>query len=219
MIDLLVPSRGRYIRIIEMLNSVKQTAKVIDDIHVIIYLDEDDHILYGNLRILPNTTVLIGKNDILSKHWNTCFDEGKGEIVMHCSDDIVFESEGWDEIVREQFAKNEIICLYGQDGHQDKNCPTHSFTSRKAAEIVGYFLPPYFVADGNDVWLREVYAGLNRLVYDERIITRHLHVNVDEKYDDETYWLGAERRQAASREYEEKKHEIGEWIEKLKPYL
>ena len=219
MIDLLLPSRGRRDRLMQMIISAFETADDHRNINVILFLDEDDSHNYGPMQSALSTKYIIGKSDVLSKLWNQCFEAGKGNIVMHCSDDIIFESKGWDTIVEEHFAKQEIICLYGRDGHQDRNCPTHSFISRKAANIVGNFLPPYFTADGNDLWLREVYAGLGRLVYDERIVTRHLHVNVDAKYDDATYQLAATRRQAASAMYEEKKHEIKEWIEKLKPHL
>ena len=217
MIDILIPTRGRYHRLHNAIVSALNTASNRGNINFIVFVDEDDSQNYGTLSSFENTKLIVGKPDILSKHWNTCFNCGTGKIVMHASDDIEFETKGWDEIVIRHFEKDDIICLYGKDGHQDKNCPTHSFTSRRAAEAIGTFLPPYFTADGNDVWLREVYAGIGRLVYDESIVTRHLHVNVDAKYDDETYKFGAERRQEASRMYEEKKHEIQEWIEKLKP--
>lgn len=219
MIDILIPSRGRYKRLLEMLESAKATSENPHNIRVIIRLDNDDFMNYGFLDVFDKTTVLIGENDILSKHWNTCFKEGNGKIVMHASDDIIFESMGWDTIVESFFESGNIGCLYGMDGHQDKNCPTHSFTLRRAAKIVGCYLPPYFTADWNDVWLRDVYEKLGRLHYDPSIVTRHMHVNVDAKYDDAVYQLAAQRRQAASLVWEEKKHEIDEWVEKLKKHL
>ena len=219
MIDLLVPSRGRPARLLEMLFSARNTAANPDNLHAIIFLDEDDKYNYDYLSVLKNTTVIIGKQDILSKCWNECFKIGNGVIVMHCADDIIFESKNWDETVEKYFKYQPISLLYGIDGHQDKNCPTHSFTLRKAGEITGCYLPPYFTADWNDVWLQEVYTKLDRIHYDPSIIIRHLHVNVDAKYDDTTYQLAAQRRQAASLVFAEKKHEIDEWVEKLKPFL
>lgn len=219
MIDLLIPSRGRYLRLLETLKSAKATASHPYNLHAIIYLDDDDAANYGKLHVLNKTTVIVGEQDILSRAWNTCFHAGNGKIVMHCADDIIFESKGWDIMVEDHFKDYTLSCLYGADGHQDKNCPTHSFTLRDAANKIGYYLPPYFTADWNDVWLMEVYKKLGRLLYNPSIVTRHLHVNVDAKFDDATYRLAAQRRHAASLVFEEKKHEIDEWVEKLKKYL
>lgn len=216
MIDLLIPSRGRYNRLLQTLQSVKDTVSDLNGVHAIIFLDEDDAHNYGYLQVLNHTTIIKGGQDILSKHWNNCFNYGKGRIVMHGADDIVFEGHGWDKVVEDFFSDNKIKLLYGKDGHQDKNCATHSFTLRMAADIVGYFLPPYFRADGNDIWLQAVYEKLGESYYDPSIITRHLHVNVDSKYDDDTYKLGSERRQEASMVFEKKKHEIDIWVEKLR---
>lgn len=220
MIDLLIPSRCRADRLLETLNSAKTTADNLDNVHAIIYLDGyDDSDYTKTFGVFNKTTIIRGHNDVLSKLWNVCFDAGKGKIVMHCADDIIFESKGWDTIVENHFKDNKISLLYGMDGHQDKNCPTHSFTLRKAAEIIGYYLPPYFTADWNDVWLGEVYKKLDRIKYDPSIMTRHLHVNVDKKYDDAIYQLAQQRRAAANLMFEKKKHEIDEWVEKLKEIM
>ena len=72
MIDLLIPSRGRYDRLCKTLVSAKETATNPNNLHAIIYLDEDDALNYGNLHILNRTTVITGQQDILSKNWNTC---------------------------------------------------------------------------------------------------------------------------------------------------
>lgn len=220
MIDILIPSRGRGERLQQTISSIIDTADNILLVNIIVKLDVDDDLShYSYLNDISFVKVIIGFNDILSKHWNACFESGSGEIVMHGSDDIIFESKGWDTKVREFFKEGKIALLYGRDGHQDSKMSTHSFTLRKAANIIGVYLPPYFTADGNDVWLFLVYTGLNRISYDSSIVTMHNHVNVDSKYEDDTYAIARERRLGVAPVWREHEHEIDEWVAKLKEYV
>lgn len=221
-IDILIPTRGRPDRLHDMMMSAIDTANSLDLLRLYWYLDEDD--VTNDCKYSEDNGLIythVGKQKTLSQCWNDLYKLGTGEILMHCSDDIIFETQGWDTIVRDYFADKPVGLLYGQDGHQDENCATHSFTTRKAADIIGYFVPPYFEADWNDVWLHKVYKGLAErtgkpyLKYDPRIMTRHLHKNVDAKYDDETYRLAEERRQRASAVWHEKNHLIENDIQKL----
>lgn len=221
MIDILVPSYQRPKRLEQMILSCHDTAINPGNIRFYVYLDFSDDTAqyidgYGEL-----VTFIIGQKKILSQCWNDLYKISSGEILMHCSDDIIFETQGWDKIVTDYFKDNHVGLLYGRDGHQDENCATHSFTTRKAADTIGYFVPPYFEADWNDYWLMQVYTrlsgrtGKEYIRYDDRIMTRHLHRNVDIAFDDETYQLADERRQRASKVWEEKNHLIDNDVQKL----
>lgn len=213
MIDILVPSKGRPNRLQTMINSCYETADTPEDISVIVFLDRDDY--YELDLISDNVSVIQGKQEVLSKLWNNCFRYGQGEICMHAADDIVFESKGWDTIVRDYFAKNEIGLIYGDDCHQDK-WATHSFTSRKAADILGYFCPPYFEADYNDIWLTELYLGIKKICYTSDLVIKHLHRNLDSKFDDSTYKLAEARRERATKVWEQKQPQLQEDIKRLR---
>lgn len=218
MIDILIPSRGRPERLRQTILSAMQKASGNSMIKFYVYLDHDDTNTIQNLHLFHydyRITWVIGQPHILSNYWNVLYKIGSGEILFHGADDIIFETKGWDELVINHFKEHLESLYYGFDGHQNQNCPTHSFTSRSAADKVGYFLPPYFEADFNDVWLKEVYTKAGRIYYNSELAIRHLHRNVDMKYDDETYRIAEERRKRAATVWEEKKHEIDEDVKKL----
>ncbi len=229
MIDILCPTHKRPQKLMQMVDSAKKTADKPEDLNFIFYVDNMDDLTRNLINEYDwqtdNITWIIGKQlPNISMAWNVCYRLGQNPIVMHCADDIIFQSNGWDTIVKSYFDKQPICMVYGQDGHQNRNCATHSFTSRKAAEIISYFVPPYFEADFNDIWLMQIYQKLCDkkkvfIHYDDKIITKHLHVNVDEKYNDDTYKLAEERRPRASIVWNEKNHLIPADTKKLKDYM
>jgi hypothetical protein len=96
---------------------------------------------------------------------------------MHCGDDIVFRTPGWDMLVREAFASSQdkILLVHGDDCSPNTDAlATHGFLHRTWVETVGYFVPPYFSSDWNDVWLTEVADQIGRRVKIP-IVTEHLH--------------------------------------------
>lgn len=216
MIDILVPSYKRPDRLKMMVDSAFTTAQNPDRVFIHVYLNHNDPTIDKVNLDYDNINIIVGGEAILSELWNILFWNSKSPIVMHGADDIFFDSTKWDAIVEEHFKANEIGLIYGFDGHQNENCPTHSFTTRLAAQKIGYFLPPYFEADFNDIWLGEVYRKLGKIKYEPRIRTLHLHRNVDMSYDDETYQIAEERRKRAAIVWEEKKHLIERDIEKLR---
>lgn len=177
-ISLLVPSRGRPDGLAAMMDTAIATAIYPRQLEFVVYLDEDDPKLDEYRRAGDERTlVIIGDRIVLSEMWNTCYAESTGQIVMHCGDDIRFLTDGWDQMVREEFDKtpDKILFVYGNDlGPNGEVFGTHGFVHRRWVETVGYFVPPYFSSDWNDVWLNEVANAIGRcrlLPFD----TEHLH--------------------------------------------
>lgn len=186
-ISLLVPSRARPKEFKRMVESAWNNATYPGRIEVVAYLDlsdvhtteypYDDRILY-----------LTGERILLSQMWNECYALASGDIVMHCGDDIVFETPSWDQIVRREFAKSEdkILLVHGDDRSPNTDLlATHGFLHRRWVEAVGYFLPPYFSSDWNDVWLTEVADMIGRRVK-VPIVTEHMHYSFGKRPNDET---------------------------------
>ena len=176
LISLLVPSRGRPAGLLRMLQSAREHATHRRQIEAVVYLDEDDAHNYLPFRerwVRP----VVGPRILLSETWNVCCREARGEILMHCGDDIVFRTPGWDAIVRETFAlsQDKILLVHGDDVSPNTDAlATHGFLHRRWAETVGYFVPPLFSSDWNDVWLTEVADMLGRRVK-VPIVTEHMH--------------------------------------------
>lgn len=180
MISLLLPTRQRPNNLRRLVDSINAT-KASEMIELVTYIDEDDD-SYDDLELDITWHIVHGPRNInglvnLSAMWNACFEESCGDILMHCGDDIVFRTEGWDFEVVQAFAQtpDNILFAFGRDGYQDGNdFGTHGFIHRKWVETVGYLFPPLFVSDFNDTFLNDVAKSIGRHV-EIPIYTEHMH--------------------------------------------
>lgn len=229
MIDLLIPTRGRPDRIKKLLNSIEQTVDNKENVSVYLYCDNDDsedalnYVRKCSCDFYINIKHVIGPRIVLSQCWNELWKISSGDIIMHCADDIYFTSNDWDIKVAEHFKHDfngdMIMLLYGPDGIQNECLATHSFTSRKASNILGYFVPPYFACDYNDTWLNEIYDKINRKVYDSSICIEHEHfTKYSDKYD-ETYAYLRNRFSESSIIWDQKTEERQLHANKLLEYI
>jgi hypothetical protein len=192
MISVLVPSRGRPEAFREMFDSLMETVTYRRHVEVVAYIDDDD----SEWRRYPwsypfqedptereknakkhRVRYVRGPRTLLSECWNECYRWSSGEILMHCGDDIVFRTPGWDQQVRDAFAASEdkILLVQGDDLSPNREAlATHGFVHRRWVETVGYFMPPLFSCDWNDVWLTEVadMIGRRRIL---PFVTEHQH--------------------------------------------
>jgi len=190
-ISILLPTRKRPQFMKRLYESIITTVDDTSAIEICFCIDNDDtdsleYIV--DLATDPRVKYTISKRDVLSKLWNNAYDISSGEILMHCGDDIVFRTPGWDTIVRSKFNEfpDKIVLLWGNDlvVPVEKNFGTHCFLHRKWVEATGYFVPPYFVSDYNDTWFNDVADMLNRKFH-INIVTEHMHYTVGKHVIDE----------------------------------
>jgi hypothetical protein len=175
LIDLLLPTRQRPNQLSRLVDSINATASHPENIRIVTYIDSDDH-SYDDLQIDIKWVQVRGPRERdnlvnLSAMWNLCFDASRADIIMHCGDDIVFRTPGWDDVVRETFDAypDKILFAFGRDGYQDgNNFGTHGFIHRKWVETAGFLFPPLFVSDFNDTFLNDV----------SKLIGRHLEIDI-----------------------------------------
>lgn len=148
-----------------------------NNIEIVVFIDEDDK-SYDNQSFPEQVRIFTTKRTVLSKYWNMAYEMAQGEIYMHCGDDIVFQTQGWDTKVIEAFEAlpDKIGFVYGDDGdpNKEKNFGTHGFIHKNWVAAVGYFVPPYFSSDFNDTWLNYVADRIGRK-YKIDILTEHMH--------------------------------------------
>jgi hypothetical protein len=178
MISLLCPTRGRPEEFLRMARSAVSLATHARRIEIVAYLDDDDPADYSSSHgWFAGLRYVTGPRILLSEMWNECYRAARGEILMHCGDDIVFRTPGWDSIVRETFRSfpDRIVCVHGDDCSPNTDAlATHGFYHRRWVETVGYFVPPLFSSDWNDVWLTDVADMIGRRVKIP-IVTDHMH--------------------------------------------
>lgn len=209
LISVLVPSRGRPDWLSRTIRTAYETATHQRRVEFVIWLDDDDRydldyafkVRFSAPEQYATDLVQIirGERRLLSECWNICAQHARGEIMMHCGDDLTFDTPGWDTHVRQAFAEtpDKILFAYGNDlGPHGETFGTHGFVHRKWVETVGYFVPPLFSSDWNDVWLNEVAKMIRR----HRLlpfITEHHHYTFGKAERDQTH---AEREERGARD-------------------
>jgi glycosyl transferase/beta-hydroxylase protein BlmF len=197
LISILVPSRGRPAALLDMVGSALSTATFPRLVEIVAYLDDDDEArgdYFANFNhassLLSSDRVLLNlaPRILLSSAWNALVPLAKGEILMHGGDDLVFRTPGWDQQVRDAFAASDdkILLVQGDDLSPNREAlATHGFVHRRWVETVGYFLPPLFSCDWNDVWLTEVADAIGRRVM-LPFVTEHQHHSFGKRDRDQT---------------------------------
>lgn len=175
MISLCMPTRYRPAGLKTMWDSARFTAANPDDLELVYRLDDDDASEYGYLE--GNVTRLRGPRIVLSELWNDAHASAAGPIYWHGGDDNIFRTKDWDDIVRYEIGRyaDGIVMVHGRDGFQDERVGTHSFLTRQWIEATGFFMPPYFSSDYNDLWLTEVADAIGRRNYVPDLYIEHMH--------------------------------------------
>jgi glycosyltransferase involved in cell wall biosynthesis len=196
-ISVLVPTRNRPSNVKRLLDSAFETAYT--EVEFLFYVDDDDPTRDETVDLIYShgAHVITGERIVLSETWNELASYAQHAVMMHCGDDIVFRSDGWDQRVLDEFARfdDRIVFVHGRDGYQDANIGTHGFLHRNWVDAVGYFVPPYFSSDYNDLWLTEVADALDRRRYLPEIYTEHMHPVIGKGTWDQTHQERLERHQ------------------------
>lgn len=173
-------------------------AQASGPVEFVFYVDDDaQDSVPADLRACSDVTGVRGPRIVLSQMWNECAKTASGDILMQCGDDIVFGSPAWDAEVRTAIEAypDRIVLAYGDDRAHGQNLATHSFQHRRWSEVTGYFVPPYFSSDFNDLWLHEVAAAIKRLVYLPQVVTEHMHPAFSKGEWDQTHMERIARHQ------------------------
>lgn len=174
MISVLLPTRNRPDNVRRLLSSAFETADA--EVEFVFYVDDDDE---SSRDVIDHygATKIVGPRVVLSETWNRCWERARFDVAMQCGDDIVFRTDGWDSIVLDEFDRHDdrIVFVHGDDGFQHDRVGTHGFLHRRWIETVGYFMPPYFSSDYNDLWITEVADALGRRRYLPNVYTEHMH--------------------------------------------
>lgn len=184
-ICLCVPTRGRPEGVKRLLESICDTTAHLDRVSVVFRVDDDQE----EADWWPVTTrgpmhihTLSRPRGVLSDYWTECAHymmglETRFDTFMQCADDIVFRTEGWDDLVDLAFSRypDEIALVYGRDLMHDQKLATHGFVSRRWVETVGYFTPSGFASDYGDSWIDSIAMALGRRVFVKDMITEHMH--------------------------------------------
>ena len=176
MISLLIPTRDRPSNVRRTIESVKNTVSQPNLIEMLFYVDLDDE-TFPTEVLRKNIKIVRGPRMWLSVIQNILYANASGEIIMYSADDVVFETHGWDEKVRDAIndEKDKLVLVYGNDRatHGEK-IAIHGFLHRNWIEATGTWVAP-----GRgipfDLWHTEVARKLGRLRYLSDVNFSHVH--------------------------------------------
>ncbi|NDF03089.1 MAG: glycosyltransferase family 2 protein [Actinobacteria bacterium] len=176
MISLLIPTRDRPDNVRRAINSVKNTASRPNLVEILFYVDLDDHtfpidVLEKNIRLVR------GPRMWLSVLQNILYANASGEIIMYTGDDVVYETQGWDEKVRDMInsERDKLVLVYGNDSAtHGENIAIHGFLHRNWVEATGTWVAPGRGVP-YDLWHTEVARKLGRLRYLNDVKFSHIH--------------------------------------------
>lgn len=175
-ISILVPTRNRPNNVRRLISSILDNAQEPNQIEILFYVDEDDDTFPDDI-LKQNIRKIVGPRLWLSLMHNILYFNCRGEIIMYAGDDVVFGSQRWDEIVRNEFNKfdDKLILVYGNDkGWHVGNIAIHGFLHRNWVNLLGYFISP-MRNSASDMWHTENAKKLGRLVYVPSLIIEHIH--------------------------------------------
>lgn len=117
--------------------------------------------------------------------WNDTAKRTDADIYILGSDDIEFATPGWDDRLRNLFAKypDGILCVGFNDGREEGATP-HYAVSKQWLEVLGYFANPIFFHWYVDTWTVDVAKRINRYVYASDILLKHNTCKLDGKFDE-----------------------------------
>jgi hypothetical protein len=162
-------------------------------VEYVFYIDDDDMASRDMARELYAQAADVywkqGPRILLSQMWNECHEIARYDYFQHSCDETIYQSDAWDTDVLDAFQRwpDRIGLVYGRDGIHDQNLATHGFLHRNWTDATGYFVPPYFSSDYNDLWLHQVAQGINRLAYLPSVYTEHMHPAVGKGPLDQTH--------------------------------
>ena len=181
MISFCIPSRGRPDLAKRLVDTATftQTGKT----EFLFYLNEDDTTLEKYKDLLDEKHYTVGPNQSTCYSWNLMARKAKHDIVMLMGDDVQIQTQGWDNIIVNEFNRyqDKILMVVPSDGRMkgtlkydmdepnlwpDKPLPAAHFAVHKNwINTLGYLAPPFFWHWHVDSYTQKVARKLGRCLY------------------------------------------------------
>lgn len=189
-----MPTRGRPLWAKRFIDSVIKTSSQIDQVELIIYVDDDDTESHHLSSDLMSVKTIIGPRITMGAYNSACYNQSSGEIIVLVNDDMIIQTQGWDEMLRQLDAKHPdgIYLAYGNDLFKKGSLCTFPILSRRTCELL---IQPYHHAYRGafidyhlmDIFKRLENSGYARIFYLEDVVFEHLHYRTGKAEIDATY--------------------------------
>lgn len=186
---IIVPSRARPARALQMVQSAILTANQPDELEIVIVIDDTDPELdwYRDTFSGPRLVVLDGRHRYTEALNVAAFAPGAmgQDILGAFGDDVLFRTQGWDDITRDTLRTPGLA--FGDDMVHSERHPTAIFMSRLIVDALGWLaLPATKHQWADDAWMK-LGKKIGRLRYMPDVVIEHMHPAVGKAEWDQTY--------------------------------
>lgn len=133
-----------------------------------------DHLTeYPNLKMIPGVSK--SKIDAVNRDMDKA---GEWDIVLLLSDDMICETQGWDEILRKEMKENYPDLdgvLFHNDGYAGERLNTMVICGRAYYQRFNYLYNPTYKSLWADNHFHQVANILNKQKYFSQVLFRHKH--------------------------------------------
>lgn len=168
-----LPSRGRYDRFFEALDSIVNNIQDTGNYHVACTLDLDDPVMhnptvFGRIMNYPNASIQWGRSDNKIHAVNRSIPDMDWDVIVIASDDIFFNIYGFDAMIRQEmqghFPEGDGY-LHFNEKDSGVNLNVMTVCDRKYYERFNYIYHPEYLSLFADNEQFEVAKMLKRYVY------------------------------------------------------
>jgi hypothetical protein len=232
--SIILASRERVHLLDSLLNSIVKTTADKNNCEVIVIIDSDDRVTRRFMERFQNTCPFARfvvrerahnlNDDYLNWGWRN-FSTGDNIIVVN--DDTVFKTPNWDHIIMANLSRyladkpDGVAYGWIEDGLPDRAAGVHyccfPLITKKAAEVLGFVMPPQFPGWGADIGVFRIYQAINRICDLSAVTLDHV-----------SYHNGKRARDHISHEVERKSNEtihpmlgfdVSTYVDRLTKYI
>lgn len=200
--SIVFPTRDRVKLLWACLESIRDTAKHLERVEVLIAVDDDDKHTNRELPKLrshfPFLDVLHNRRaarNFSVEYYNPLAAKSRGRFVQLLNDDVTFVTPHWDALALEHLerftASHPDGILLGRP-HDDTGCDYACFPllSREAINALGFAQNPGFPSWGADIHLHRVFDYFRREVFLPYNLKHHCCHNKTRERDDVSKRMG-----------------------------
>tara|TARA_Y100000592_G_C5419912_1_gene292634 strand:- start:19 stop:1086 length:1068 start_codon:yes stop_codon:yes gene_type:complete len=198
--SILTPTRNRPNNCERFIKSVYNSARTRKNVEMLFYVDNDDPAITSYKSLdwhaqkeyegFKNIKFIYGEPKSVSISWNDLAEECIGDVLIMGNDDLVYQTDGWDEKLDQElniYKDDNIYVAWMNDNiNFEKHC-AFPIVSRQWYECLGRFTPGCFNFGYNDTWIFDVGKMLDRCHYIPFIKAEHLHFSTGKSEMDDTY--------------------------------
>lgn len=197
-ISMLIPTWKRPNSIIRFVNHAFNSSSGKHHVEILFGCHEEDIESKDVISSLTNTEYFQTRCVIIPHHedgkphlvqfWNDLYPHSANDILGFFGDDVLIKTKNWDEIVIQEFDKDPIQLVYGDDVHiQRGDNATLFFTHKISHNAFGFYLYPPFRRWYMDTFMDCVFREANKINYKPELIFEHLHPHKFKETEDEVY--------------------------------